>query len=422
MSQPNPNINLNDTTPSAPAGAVNAKWQADSNNPRNVSAYIPAATSSSPGVVPTPPNDATKFLDGTAQFDTIKDTDLSTSDVSTNNVSSAKHGFAPKAPADATKFLNGAATPDYAQVKDSDLAISDVTTNNVSITKHGFVPKAPNDATKYLDGTGAWSVPAGGGGGSSTFLGLTDTPFSYVGQANKVVSVKADETGLEFTTGGGGGGGGLPAWLTFHPDAPPSSPNAMDDEFDGTSLDPKWTWRNQGTATVTFSKGALIITDSPNVGHCRILEQSLPSPPYEFTLKVGLSAQPLNYAIAGFSLFESASSKLITYHINANSSTKFSINVTRFNSVSSYNSDIYVGPTLGDRPTLVYMRVSYDGSNINYLISPDGVSFYKLASSTGSGNGFLISAPDKIGIVINNTNNQQTQNIMGDFHWFRRTA
>lgn|ERR1043166_1969094 len=35
----------------------------------------------------------------------------------------------------------------------------------------------------------------------TTFLGLTDTPSSYSGQANKIVSVKADESGLEFTDG-----------------------------------------------------------------------------------------------------------------------------------------------------------------------------------------------------------------------------
>src|ERR1019366_2168878 len=32
-------INLNDTTPGAPSGFQNAKWQADSSSPRNVSAY-----------------------------------------------------------------------------------------------------------------------------------------------------------------------------------------------------------------------------------------------------------------------------------------------------------------------------------------------------------------------------------------------
>ncbi len=101
----------------------------------------------------------------------ISDATISTTDITTNNVSSTKHGFAPKSPADATQFLNGAATPAFAAVKDSDLSTSDVTTNNVSTTKHGFAPKAPNDATKYLDGTGAYTVPATGGSGTVTNTG-----------------------------------------------------------------------------------------------------------------------------------------------------------------------------------------------------------------------------------------------------------
>jgi hypothetical protein len=47
---------------------------------------------------------------------------------------------------------------------DATLSTSDITTNNVSIAKHGFAPKAPNDATKFLDGTGGYSVPGGTGG------------------------------------------------------------------------------------------------------------------------------------------------------------------------------------------------------------------------------------------------------------------
>jgi hypothetical protein len=46
---------------------------------------------------------------------------------------------------------------------DATLSTSDITTNNVSTSKHGFAPKAPNDATQYLDGTGNYSVPSVGG-------------------------------------------------------------------------------------------------------------------------------------------------------------------------------------------------------------------------------------------------------------------
>lgn len=59
-----------------------------------------------------------------------------------------------------------AASNDYTEAQ---LSFSDITTNNVSTSKHGFTPKLPNDATKYLDGTGAYSVPAGGGIGAVLF-------------------------------------------------------------------------------------------------------------------------------------------------------------------------------------------------------------------------------------------------------------
>ena len=48
-------------------------------------------------------------------------------------------------------------------VTDANLTTTDITTNDVSITKHGFVPKAPNDTAKFLRGDATWAtVPAGG--------------------------------------------------------------------------------------------------------------------------------------------------------------------------------------------------------------------------------------------------------------------
>jgi hypothetical protein len=65
--------NYSDTTPAAPAGKVNIKWQAgtpptDPTLRRDVSAYMPPMTNTEGGAVPTPPNDATKYLDGTGIF------------------------------------------------------------------------------------------------------------------------------------------------------------------------------------------------------------------------------------------------------------------------------------------------------------------------------------------------------------------
>lgn len=61
----------------------------------SVTASAPLASSggANPNITLTVPSDNTMFLDGTGAFDTVKDSDLSTSDITTNNVSTTKHGM-----------------------------------------------------------------------------------------------------------------------------------------------------------------------------------------------------------------------------------------------------------------------------------------------------------------------------------------
>jgi hypothetical protein len=60
------------------------------------------------------------------------------------------------------------------------MTTSDITTNDVSTAKHGFAPKAPNDTTKFLRGDGTWAVPASGGLTEFTELETTATPNATV--------------------------------------------------------------------------------------------------------------------------------------------------------------------------------------------------------------------------------------------------
>lgn len=83
------------------------------------------------------------------------DRNLLTSDITTNNVTSTKHGFAPKSSANAAQFLNGAATPAFAAVTDANLSVSDITTNDVSTSAHGFAPKTW--ASAWASWTPAWT-------------------------------------------------------------------------------------------------------------------------------------------------------------------------------------------------------------------------------------------------------------------------
>lgn len=53
-------------------------------------------------------------------------------------------------------------------IKLDDLATPDDNTDlNASTSRHGLLKKLSNISTEYMDGTGAWSTPAGGGGGGA---------------------------------------------------------------------------------------------------------------------------------------------------------------------------------------------------------------------------------------------------------------
>ncbi|MDH4319958.1 MAG: DUF1349 domain-containing protein [Desulfobulbaceae bacterium] len=91
------------------------------------------------------------------------------------------------------------------------------------------------------------ALNVGGAGGASTFLGLTDTPGSYAGQAGKVPVVNTGETALEFV--------GVPSAVAkAYPDFLTSAKAAADsgdDEFAAASLT-GWTAVAGSSGTVNF--------------------------------------------------------------------------------------------------------------------------------------------------------------------------
>ena len=115
---------------------------------------------------------------------------------------------------------------------------TDITTNNVSTTKHGLAPKAPNDATKFLDGTGAYSTPAGGTppsaaygdgsdgsvtfDGSTTILGMAPSSSVYTLTRDFFFSAVTLNNNVQIKTNGfriycsgaitGGGSGAIIQW------------------------------------------------------------------------------------------------------------------------------------------------------------------------------------------------------------------
>ena len=79
----------------------------------------------------------------------------------------------------------------------------------------------------YNSTLGVWSTTASGGGGGSTFVGLSDTPANFSGAGGKTVKVNSGASALEFVTvSGGGSGSGVTNYANFA--AFPGSPSEGD--------------------------------------------------------------------------------------------------------------------------------------------------------------------------------------------------
>lgn len=151
----------------------------------------PVVTVSRPGLAPTLPNDATKYLDGTGAYSvpgggsgpvtttgspasgnltkfsgasSITNADL-TGDVTTSGTV-------------ATTIANSAVTTakiNDGAVTEAKQTLADNTTNDVSTSKHGYAPKGDGSTTKFLNANGAYSTPSAAAGGAVSLI-ETQTP------------------------------------------------------------------------------------------------------------------------------------------------------------------------------------------------------------------------------------------------------
>jgi hypothetical protein len=81
------------------------------------------------------------------------------------------------------------ATLGGAAVTDATISTSDITTNDVSSSKHGWAPKGDGTTTKFLNANGAYSTPASGGM-THTYYGKNAVGASLQALTDKVWCIK----------------------------------------------------------------------------------------------------------------------------------------------------------------------------------------------------------------------------------------
>ena len=208
--------------------------------------------------------------------------------------------------------------------------------------------------------------------------------------------------GVEFRAETGGGAGVWP------PDVPPGTPNAEDDEFDGVSLDAKWT--HTGAGTLTFGTSRMTIQHAASSTDEKVHQPYTPGAGVAFMITAKFTGFTLiqNIDYLGLEVYDSGGTAIAACDLRSTGSNQLSFN--RDN--PGGGSTIGIPPIFG---STVYLRIARDASNVyTFSLSPDGVAY----STCGMGTGTSSTTVARVGIRFGQTASVGYKYASVD--WFRR--
>lgn len=199
-------------------------------------------------------------------------------------------------------------------------------------------------------------------------------------------------------------------------DAVPDAPDMMDDEFNGTAIDSKWTLSApSGTPTVTFSNGLCQFTPYVTGSYdIQAMWQLLPaSGDWAFTLALDeCDGMMFAYGTAGLLALSSGTSGTAGSGIMIGSALwgGTGIVVNLFSSWNSWGGTL-MNPSGGLAPK--YLRATKSGSTYTLAYSSTGMTFDSAYSGT------LGFTPERILI---GSKTEASRTATANFKWFRKTA
>jgi len=261
--------------------------------------------------------------------------------------------------------------------------------------------------------TQAYVLAHGGSGGSlsvrpqggTAITGITTLEFA-------TGSTVTDLSGgaVRVTPPSGGGGSGSTAWVDpYNPDAPPTTANAMDDEFNGSTLDSKWTWYNQNSITYSVSRSRLMLVSPAVTNYGGFIAQPITDSAWTFNCKATLNLRTGYFGI-GLFLYNSSSGKFIQMiHFQYNGLD--CMDVYRWNNFTAYNG--FIGSAHIGISTY-YFKIVLLGDLLSFYGSADGQQYGLIGTDSLSG---FLGSVTHVGLGMDN----QSSGI-GNIDWFRRLA
>jgi hypothetical protein len=278
-------------------------------------------------------------------------------------------------------------------------------------------------------------VSATGGGGSSTFDGLIDVDVYAAVDGDVPIYDSATGTWVAGPqTGGGGGSGGSGGVGVTHVDAPPATPEAEDDEFEGTTLDTaKWAygadWSAGSVAAEEQVDGAYVIKlNAAGTANEKAYAQVQAGSTYKYRAKVRIFTagsdgdaldNPANYARIEIFVATDSDNKRVSSVCEWNGGSWYF--GARRTTGATYNSGAnYVASLIPTTtpPLGLYLEIEDDGTNIYFRASISGHKGTFATFRSESRTTHLGGTADRVGFAVCGAGSGQP--VIGVVEWFRK--
>lgn len=191
------------------------------------------------------------------------------------------------------------------------------------------------------------------------------------------------------------------------PDAPPASPGAEDDEFDGNSggVPPGWTEYDHGSSATVIEREWGLEVSRPTAGGDQQagIYRAIPAGDFTITCRLGTTCLAVaNYSVAALALFQDATSSTGDLHIFADrvSAIDEQVIVERWSAYNAWSAAIASSTLSSDADSTAYVfRIRRNGTTYTFEVSSDGMAFQRFYTTAALG-----YVPAHFGMVINNVN------------------
>jgi len=246
--------------------------------------------------------------------------------------------------------------------------------------------------------TTAGDIIVGGSGGGETRVAKP--------AANKVWGTDSGGA-LGYKDDPASGSGPVAPFDSTHPDAVPASPNALDDEFGGGSLDAKWVWANaDAQVTSGVANGAFWIKSSATGANAHVarVQPFTPGSAYKIRMKVSVPRQRTNCS-GGLIIRNSTTGRIHGLYFTGGGDPVIVAVSFQSPSTNTTHSTISAPQMSG------YFEIEEDATTRYFRYSVDGRTFDEFYNTPKS-----TFTPDQCGMALYAWAGAMTMSV----EWFRR--